>query len=147
MSFPPLWLMGIDPETLWEFDGFLLGTKTSACSTAGDCRREYELQESTHSLISDDVLLPDGFPAPQLVLPDSGFAPDFFTFSGYWFCSHRLRKALAQREQVVQFAPVEIVAAANKCARRSINYCVCSPARKRWTWIARNANSKTGSTV
>ncbi|HEY2133196.1 MAG TPA: DUF1629 domain-containing protein, partial [Acetobacteraceae bacterium] len=63
----------------------------------------------TNSLNSDDVALPEGFPAPFLVLPLNGFAPDYFIYSGYRFCSRKLRNALAQPDHVIQFAPAELI--------------------------------------
>jgi hypothetical protein len=49
-----------------------------------------------------------------LALPSRGFAPDYFAFGRYEFCSRRLRDALAQPGNVVQFAPVELVSGGTK---------------------------------
>lgn len=111
MVFPSLWFMGIDPDTLWDFGQLLLKEDSLGLLNSREVELAlYELQKRTNSLISDDLRLPDGFPILQLVLPDSGFAPDFLTYEGYWFCSRSLREALAQPDHVVQFAPVEIIA-------------------------------------
>src|SRR6202165_4923504 len=61
------------------------------------------LQNERNILTSDDIPLPDGFVAPRLAMPSRGFAPDYFTSTGFDFCSRRLRDALAQPEHVLQF--------------------------------------------
>lgn len=67
------------------------------------------MRDSSNVLTSDDIPLPDGFPAPRLALPRKGFAPDYFVFGIYHFCSRRLRDARAQPEHVIQFTPVDLV--------------------------------------
>lgn len=54
--------------------------------------------------------VPANFPRPQLAMPDQAFHPDFFNLQAGPFCSRRLRDALAQPPEVVEFIPVELVA-------------------------------------
>jgi hypothetical protein len=70
---------------------------------------DFKLKKATNSLNSGDPLLPYDFPAPQLALPEKGFAPDYFTLAGYHFCSRQFRDALAQSDPVVQYTPIELV--------------------------------------
>ena len=111
MNLPSLWFLGSDPDLSWDFDQMLLNDEALGMSNHREVAiAKAELRDATNSLISDDVPLPDGFPAPQLVLSASGFSPDFFEFAGDCFCSRRFREALAQPEHVVQFTPVDILA-------------------------------------
>ena len=107
----PLWLLEPDASTTAVFDRSLMkdwklgvqnGTEFGLAMSA-------LLREVDH-WSGGDVLLPVGFPVLRLALPAKRFAPDFFDFGRYHFCSARFREALAQREGVaVQYAPVELV--------------------------------------
>jgi hypothetical protein len=47
-------------------------------------------------------------PPPRVVLPRLAVAHDYFSLDGYHFVSHRLREAMAQPSDVVQFLPIEL---------------------------------------
>jgi hypothetical protein len=51
--------------------------------------------------------LPPNFPTVIMHFPSSGFAPDYFTFSSFKFCSARLRDALAQAPDVIEYTPID----------------------------------------
>ncbi|MBV9782488.1 MAG: hypothetical protein JO264_01580, partial [Acidisphaera sp.] len=53
--------------------------------------------------------LPEDFPTLRLAMPQEAIAPDFFHYDGYRIVSRRLRDAVAQPEDVVQFIPIELV--------------------------------------
>ncbi len=111
MNLLQLWFMGVDPDTLWDLGEHLVKDERLGLLNDAEIERAlYDLQTRTNSLTSDDVPLPMGFPAPRIALPECGFAPDFFTFVGYSVCSLKLRAALAQPEDVIQYTPVQIVA-------------------------------------
>ncbi len=52
--------------------------------------------------------LPPDFPKLIMNFPSNGFAPDYFTFSSYKFCSLRLRNALAQMPDVIDYTPIDL---------------------------------------
>src|SRR5690349_20935394 len=95
MSMPPLWFWGKDPLIGYQFDKFLLSDDLIGIWNTRELgRAEDELRDTAKSLSSDDVLWPDGFPAPLLALPDRSFAADFLSFGSYDFLSGRLRDAI-----------------------------------------------------
>lgn len=51
--------------------------------------------------------LPPGFPKVVMYFPSNGFAPDYFSFGSYKFCSARLRDVLAQPSDVVNYTPID----------------------------------------
>lgn len=103
------WFLKNDALVAYMFGKLLLrDAKLGVQNTRELMLAEFELQNATNSLNSEDVPIRYGFPIPRLVLPDSGFAPDYLSFSGYYFCSRRLQETLAQPEHVVQFTPVEV---------------------------------------
>jgi hypothetical protein len=104
------WLFRDDVYVAGKFDRLLLRDAKLGVQISNDIRiAAFDLQEKTNSLVSGDVPLPENFPAPKLALPNKGFSPDYFTFGGLRFCSARLRCALGQPENTVQFAPVELI--------------------------------------
>ncbi len=111
MELPLLWILSSDPDVSWEFGELLLKDESLGMPNHHEVAvAEDQLRDATNSLVPSDVPLPQGFPAPRLVLPEHGFAPDFFIFDGRRFCSRQLRDALAQPPHVVQYTPVEILA-------------------------------------
>ncbi|MCW3474315.1 imm11 family protein [Limobrevibacterium gyesilva] len=66
------------------------------------------LRDTTGSLNSIVLPWPDGYPLARLGLPSKGFAPDYFEFGSYHFCSCRLRDAMALPDDVVQYIPIEL---------------------------------------
>lgn len=55
----------------------------------------------------EKIPLPSGFVKPIVVFPSSGFAPDYFSLGVFFFCSERLRDALAQPPEVIDCSPIE----------------------------------------
>ncbi len=51
--------------------------------------------------------LPSEFPEPIVQFPSSGFAPDYFFVGVISFCSERLRDALAQPPDVIDYSPID----------------------------------------
>ncbi len=47
------------------------------------------------------------FPKPIVNFPPSGLAPDYFSLGVFFFCSERLRDALAQPPDVIDYSPIE----------------------------------------
>ena len=45
---------------------------------------------------------------PIVVFPSSGFAPDYFSLGIFYFCSERLRDALAQPPDVIDYSPIDL---------------------------------------
>jgi len=79
-------------------------------------RNEKELQRGLarliHTLPADyfgDPRLPDGFPCPALDMPPAGFALDYFHLGPPTYVSRRLREALAQPEDTVQYWPIDLM--------------------------------------
>ena len=109
-EFPPLWMLEEDLRTVAQFNRLIarddtLGTRNDTEIT----RRKHEI--ATASFDVHAFPLPDDFPALQFVMADADFAPDYFSFGPHKFCSRRLRDVLGQPPEVVQFLPVELVAA------------------------------------
>jgi hypothetical protein len=110
-DMPEVWFLGEDVNTGHKFGVLLVkDSKLGVSNTPEIAAAAWKLRNATNSLISDDVPLPDGFPAPRLALPASGFAPDLIVFGSLDFVSRRFRDALAQPPEVIQFTPVDLVA-------------------------------------
>ena len=80
---------------------------------------EYNLQDATGDF---DGRWPESYPHPVAALPDWPFAPDFWTFGRYEFASRRLRDALAQPGDVVQFLPFDLVRASAAARRQDYRW-------------------------
>ena len=118
MEFPALWLAQEDAIIAGKFGRALLrNARLGLCNTEELLRAEYKLRDATGNF--DGPWLA-GYPLPVAGLPDR-FAPDFWSFGRYDFASRRLRDALAQPEDVVQFLPFNLVQAG--AAARAQDYC------------------------
>lgn len=69
----------------------------------------YAVRRRTGILDLDTLALPPEVPAPRLVMPQAGFAPDFFWIGPWYFASRRLREVLAQPAEVVDFVPAVLI--------------------------------------
>ena len=107
--WPKLWLMGSDIVVSAKFTRLLLRDASLGLHNTDEISRA--LREAMQAL-GWDVILPltSDIPRPRLSLTHTDFAPDYFTYDGYAFCSRRLRDALAQPPDVVQFLPADLVA-------------------------------------
>ncbi len=95
---------------MWKFNHFLRRGPNIGVENSLEVKiAESHLRIATRRPLSGEVVLPDWFPVPRLKMPESGFAADYFILDGFMFCSRRFRDALAQPEDVVQFAPVELI--------------------------------------
>lgn len=72
--------------------------------------REGEIMRATGNWTAVNFALPDDFPRVRIALTQTNFAPDYFGHDGFYFCSRRLRDALAQPKDVIQFLPIDLVA-------------------------------------
>ena len=108
MDMPALWRMGIDPMTLWDYQQIMRPGK-GLRNYQEFSIAEYWLCDALHVLTSNDVPLPPDFPRLRLAMPGRAFAPDYFTHDSYKIVSQRLKEAMAQPEEVVQFFPIELV--------------------------------------
>ena len=73
-----------------------------------------ELLYTRSMKIAGDPLIPDGSPRPILSMPPLDFEPDFFNHQNLLFVSRRLREALAQPPDVVQYWPVDLIRASDE---------------------------------
>jgi hypothetical protein len=109
-AYPILWTLRSDANIQWKLAKFLKADSKIGVQNAQDFKIALShLRDATKSCISDFVMLPDWFPPPQLKMPLVGFCADYFSHNGLYFCSRRFRDTLAQPENVVQFAPVELI--------------------------------------
>lgn len=101
--------MKSDPDVSWDFSQALLrDDRLGLLNTREFLLAECALRDSSIVLTSDDVPLPTGFPTLRLAMPED-VAPDFFYYDSYTIVSRRLKDAMAQSEDIVQFIPVELV--------------------------------------
>jgi hypothetical protein len=98
-----------DPDINFVFGEALVQDATLGVLNTGELLdAEYDLLDKTGDF--DGPWLA-GFPLPVAALPDWPFAPDFWTFGRYEFASRRLRDALAQPGDTLQFLPFDLVRA------------------------------------
>ena len=108
MAMPSLWLMRSDPMALWDYQQIMRpgkGLSNYQEFSIAECN----LRDTLHVLTSDDVKLPSDFLRLRLAMPGRAFAPDFISHGIYDIVSQRLKEAMAQPEEVVQFLPIELV--------------------------------------
>ncbi len=109
MNIPVLWFMKSDPDVSWAFSQALLrDDRLGLLNTREFLLAECVLRDSLIVLTSDDVPLPTDFPTLRLAMPED-VAPDFFYYDSYTIVSRRLKDAMAQSGDIVQFIPVELV--------------------------------------
>ena len=106
---PALWRWGPALATGALLDRFLM--RGALCLRNDDeiGRAEYVFRKRTSTFTLNTIPLPAEIPPCQLVLPEKGFSPDYFTYGAQDFASRRLREALAQPAEVVEFVPIELV--------------------------------------
>jgi len=101
-------------------------------------RNDMELKRSLTRLVQTlpatyfgDPRLPDGFPRPALDLPPAGFTLDFFHLGPPTYASRRLREALAQPKDIVQYWPIDLMTGGPEVVAqdyRWMNVLACQPA-------------------
>jgi hypothetical protein len=108
-----------DPNQIWRvkedvYTSFIFGNMCVKDETIG-IRNEEEMDKSYREItenidgsLYDYVRLPPEFPIPIMHFPSSGFAPDYFSFGSVDFCSARLRDALAQPADVIEYTPIDL---------------------------------------
>jgi hypothetical protein len=108
-----------DPNQIWRvkedvYTSFALDTMCVKDERIGiDNEREMaksyrKIIEHVDGSLHDYVHLPPEFPIPIMHFPSSGFAPDYFSFGSVDFCSARLREALAQPADVIEYTPIDL---------------------------------------
>ncbi|MEJ1976449.1 MAG: DUF1629 domain-containing protein [Acetobacteraceae bacterium] len=70
--------------------------------------KEKTLRDQIGTIAYKTTRLPSEFPQTIVSFPSSGFAPDYFSFGTYDFCSERLRDALAQPPDVIDYTPIDL---------------------------------------
>ena len=109
MEFLALWFMEEDPYVSYDLGEALVRDASLGVLNTHDLgMSEYDLAIATGD---GDSFWPENFPLPVAALPDWPFAPDFWRFGSYDFASRRLRDALAQPVDVIQFLPFDLVRA------------------------------------
>jgi len=108
-TFTTLWHMKQTAATGARYDRFLRRDGPIGVLNEDEIRRAQRASYSETLKNGNDIALPPGFPAPQLALPEDGFAPDYFSTGFCAFCSQKLRDVLAQAAHVIQFTPVNLV--------------------------------------
>jgi hypothetical protein len=104
-----LWRFKEDIETSFTWENMLLKNDKFGIENEEEMEDRYiEIIRGLHVNSHDSVPLPGGFPAPILNFPSSGFAPDYFSFGSTYFCSARLRMALAQPPKIIEYSPVDL---------------------------------------
>jgi hypothetical protein len=108
-----------DPNHIWRvredlYTSFTFGNMCVKDETIGiDNEREMDksyrkIAENFDRSLYHYVRLPPEFPVPIMHFPSSGFAPDYFSFGSVDFCSARLRDALAQPSDVIEYTPIDL---------------------------------------
>jgi hypothetical protein len=104
------WIVEKTLDTLAAMDRFIL--QPNGIGLRNDIELTRSLTELRATLPANyraDARLPDGFPRPALDMPPAGFAPDFFHHRFPVYASRRLRHALAQPEDIVQYWPIDLM--------------------------------------
>ena len=114
MIVPPVWQLRQDADLGYQLgEALLRNARLGVRNTSELGQAEYALMEMRGD---SDTPWPGDFPLPIVAMPAKSFAPDFWTFGSYYFASRRLREALAQPEDVVEFAPIQWIRS-SKAAR------------------------------
>jgi hypothetical protein len=107
-----------DPHQIWRVkdDANIIFTLSNMMAKNKEIGIENykELTKEKRALIQDigsasyeATPLPIEFLRPIVQFPSSGLAPDYFSMGIFFFCSERLREALAQPPDVIDYAPIE----------------------------------------
>jgi hypothetical protein len=108
---PTLWQWREDVRSGARFDRLCARDRTLGVRNQMEIAdAEAALKIAANWVTVDAHPLPGGFLEPRLALPQTGFAPDYFSCGGCAFASRKLRDVLSQPKEVVQWAPVELVA-------------------------------------
>jgi hypothetical protein len=101
----PIWRFCIDPRVSARMDrnlkkglnvtGIQKSMKSWMKCKINHCRKVTEIVADISTFIP-----------PRVIFPADCFAPDWFTFGGYHFCSSKMADALAQPEEVIQYLPI-----------------------------------------
>ena len=109
--WPRLWFFESDVMAFDKFIRLLLRDASLGVTNGSELGiREGQIRQETGNWNAANFRLPNDFPVVRIALTQTDFAPDYFSHDGFDFCSTRLRDALAQPEDVIQFLPIELVA-------------------------------------
>ena len=109
--WPKLWFFESDVTAFNKFIRLLLRDASLGVANGSELGiREGEIMRATGNWDAVNFVLPDDFPIVRIALTQTNFAPDYFGHDGFYFCSARLRDALAQPEDVIQFLPIDLIA-------------------------------------
>lgn len=110
-GWPGLWLMSWDVKAHARFTRLLIRNPGLGLKNAAEINDKLAgMRQSPGACVAARITPSCDFPRPRVALTDTNFAPDYFSNEGHDFCSRRLREALAQPDDVVQFLPVDLVA-------------------------------------
>ncbi len=109
--WPALWFWESEIKVFTKFIRLLARDPSLRVTNSSELGiRKSQIRQATNNWTACNFLLPDDFPVARIAMTQADFAPDYFSQGGFDFCSRRLRDALAQPEDVVQFLPIELVA-------------------------------------
>ena len=109
--WPALWLWQWELRAFTKFTRLLARDPSLRVTNGSELDiRKSRIRQATNNWAARNFLLPDDFPMARIALTQTDFAPDYLSQGGFEFCSMRLRDALAQPPEVVQFLPIEVVA-------------------------------------
>jgi len=118
VKFPALWFLKDNPYVSYDLgEALVQDASLGVINTHDLAMSHYDLAVATGD---GDAFWPADFPLPVAALPDWPFAPDFWRFGIYDFASGRLRDALAQPAEIIQFLPFDLVRAST--AARAQDY-------------------------
>ena len=109
-SWPKFWFLRWEVTAYAKFTRLLLQDADLGLQNTSEMNSyQTKMKQRLKNWEKINVALPADFPNPRLALTNKNFAPDYFSYDSYDFCSQRLRDALAQAEDVVQFLPIDLV--------------------------------------
>jgi hypothetical protein len=104
-----IWRVKEDVYTSFTLDNMCMKDETIGIDNGEEMTKSYrKIIENIDRSLYDYVRLPPEFPIPIMHFPSSGFAPDYFSFGSVRFCSARLRDALAQPADVIEYTPIDL---------------------------------------
>lgn len=119
--WPALWFLEWDLKAFTKFTRLLLRDASLGVTNGSELGiRDGRIRQATSRWTAGNFVLPDDFPIARIALTQTSFAPDYFRQGGFAFCSGRLRDALAQPPEIIQFLPIELIAGGE--AVRAQNY-------------------------
>ncbi len=103
-----IWRVMDDAKISFTLDNMISRNKSIGIKNIGEL---YEKESVLRNVIGVNAYntnhLPSGFVQPVVSFPSSGFAPDYFSIGLFDFCSERLREALAQPPDVIDYSPID----------------------------------------